>query len=75
MAIRSKIHTVLNWADSYLSENRDRISNKEQVHLRSILSDVQSALSDIQTDNDGQFIIYTGIQDTSKPDGYYEIDE
>ncbi len=70
MAIRSKIHTVLIWADNYLSDNRERLTNEEQQKMRSVLDTVRDALSDIQTDNSAQYVIYTGI--TAEHEFVYE---
>ncbi len=61
MAIRAKIHTVLGWADTYLSENRHRYAFETREQFREILKEVTDALSDIQTDEFAQYIIYTCV--------------
>jgi len=60
-----KLHKDLDWV---LYSAQIRIhdmdpSDTSRKDAQDVLDAVRDALSDIQTDNDGQFIIYTGIKD------------
>ena len=68
MAIRNKIFTVLNLAQSQITGlYRDsNLTRAETLQYQQILDIVCDALDDIQTDNSLQYVIYTGIRATHK---------
>jgi len=70
MALRSKIHTVLGWANAHLSDNQHRLPFATRKQFREILQKVTDALSDIQTDNCAEYIIYTNVIATHKYKAY-----
>ena len=70
--LRDNIQLIISLAAYYIHDIDP--STQEGKDYRETLEYVANALSDIQTDNQGQFIIYTGIKDDSKPGGYYESD-
>lgn len=73
--LANNIRLILSLVQQNIIERReddDKEVRDSAKELQETLDYVYDALFDIQTDNYGQFVIYTGVQDDSKPDGYYE---
>ncbi len=68
--LRDNIQLILSLAQQRVNDYDP--DTQEGKDFRETLGYVRDALADIQTDNYGQFVIYTGILDDSKPEGYYE---
>jgi len=73
--LRDNITLILSFAQQHINMYQRDFDSEivEAQMLQDTLNFVRDALGDIQTDNYGQFVIYTGVQDDSKPEGYYDV--
>lgn len=61
MTLRTDLDWVLYSAQIRIHEMGPSDTSRQDA--QDVLDAVRDALSDIQTDNDGQYVIYTGIKD------------